>query len=91
MHGILIVHVATFGGPMLPDGHMAASNNPVSGTEVTARDSAGHRTIASTNPQGDASLTLVPGRYTVRSSCGTASATVTMGHVARATIHCDVP
>lgn len=90
---ILDVHVGVFGGPLLPDGKMAASNAPRAGATVKVSDGAGHRWTATTGQNGIASMTVPAGRYTVTSSsCGPAQhANALAGKTSYVQIQCDVP
>ena len=91
----LIVHVGMFGGPMRPDGHMAASNAPAVGEQVVAVavGRAGRRYTGTTGADGLATLRLPAGRYRVGSGyCGgPRTVTVPVGGSARVDIRCDVP
>lgn len=90
----LTVHVGVFGGPLLPDGKMAASNAPDQGTPIVVTDRSGRTQRAKTGAGGVATFTLAPGHYTVDSpKCGSGPQSVAVGpgRAAHVNAHCDVP
>jgi hypothetical protein len=92
--GGLTVHVGVFGGPMRPDGQMAASNTPQQDARITVTDNRGHTWTARTNRSGIASFTVPAGRYFVHAPCGPVAPKgypVRAGHTARVNLRCDVP
>ena len=90
----LTVHVGIFGGPMMPNGEMAASNAPQSNARITVTDRSGHTWTAQTNRLGIASFAVPAGSYQVHGPCGPVApkaVAVRAGHTARVRVHCDVP
>ena len=82
--------VRTYGGPLLPNGQMAANGNPSSGVTVTATSNG--KTVASTVTGTDGSyrFTLPPGSYVV-TGCSNATVVASAGLVAHQDLRCDVP
>jgi hypothetical protein len=73
---------------------MALSNSPAENETVTAVDGAGRKSVARTNADGLATLSLAPGRYTVFSTyCGTGPhhVVLTAEQALRVQIDCPVP
>jgi hypothetical protein len=89
----LTVHVGVFGGPMLPDGKMAASNTPRTGAQIVVTDASGHSRQARTNGDGVATFSVAAGRYTLHAPCepGLRAVRVRPNHAAHVEVHCDVP
>lgn len=90
----LIVHIGLFGGPARPGGGMALSDSPAENENVTAVNAAGDKSVARTNADGVATLTLTPGKYTVFSTyCGTGPRHVVLatGQIVRVQIDCPAP
>jgi hypothetical protein len=89
--GRLDGHVGRYGGPMMPDGHMAVSDSPQLGVPVTA--TAAHRTYRTTSDGGGrVAFRLPPGRYAVASpGCQPSTVTVRAGRTTTQPIVCAVP
>jgi hypothetical protein len=90
----LIVHVGVFGGPMRPNGEMAASNAPQRDARITVTDRSGHTWTARTNRLGIASFAVPAGSYQVHGPCEPTKpevVAVRSGHIARVQVQCDVP
>jgi hypothetical protein len=79
-----------YGGPMMPDGHMAANGNPGQGITVTAVRQG--KVVASmvTGVDGAFRFSLQPGSYLVR-GCDDITVTVAAGSVTRQDLSCQVP
>ena len=90
----LTVHVAVFGGPMRPDGGMAASNVPQRGARITITDSSGRAWSARTDRGGIASFAVPDGKYVVHAPCQPADPApvlVRAGNPVRMQVRCYVP
>ena len=90
----LTVHIGLFGGPVRPSGGMALSDSPAENENVTAVDAAGNRSVARTNANGVATISLTPGRYTVFSTyrgTGPHHVVLTAEQAARVQIGCPLP
>jgi hypothetical protein len=82
--------VRMYGGPLMPNGQMAANGEPGSGITVTATRNG--KTIASmiTGPAGSYSFGLPPGTYVVK-GCNEATVVVVAGRMVHQDLRCDVP
>jgi hypothetical protein len=90
MVGTVTGVVRTYGGPLMPNGSMAADGNLSSGVPVTASQNG--KTVASmvTGSDGGYHFMLAPGSYVV-TGCSTATVVVVAGVVAHQDLRCDVP
>jgi len=79
-----------YGGPMMPDGHMAANGSPGQGISVTAVRQG--KVVASmvTGADGVFRFSLPPGSYAIR-GCDEVAITVAAGSSIRADLSCQVP
>jgi hypothetical protein len=90
MVGTVTGVVRTYGGPLMPNGKMAADGNPSSGVPVTASHNG--KTVASmvTGANGGYRFMLAPGSY-VLTGCSAATVVVEAGVVVHQDLRCDVP
>jgi hypothetical protein len=79
-----------YGGPMMPDGHMAANGNPGQGITVTAVRQG--KVVASTVTDADGAFhfSLPPGSYIIR-GCDDVTITVAAGSITQKDLSCQVP
>jgi hypothetical protein len=82
--------VRTYGGPLMPNGKMAADGSPTSGVTVTATQAG--KTVASTvtGADGGYRFALPPGSYVV-TGCSNATVVASAGLVVHQDLRCDVP
>ncbi len=88
--GIVTGVVREYGGPLLPNGQMAANGTPTSGVTVTATQNG--RTAASvvTGADGNYGFTLPAGSYVV-TGCAAVTIVVVVREVVHQDLRCDVP
>jgi hypothetical protein len=82
--------VRTYGGPLMPNGQMAANGVPSSGITVTATKNGKPIAAMITGPAGSYSFGLPPGTYVVK-GCNDATVMVVDGRVVHQDLRCDVP
>lgn len=89
----LVVRMAMYGGPLLPDGHMALDGRAAPGEPITVTDARGRTWPTRTGPHGAVTLRLPAGHYRVTSSyCGQpVPVWLRDGRPAAALLRCDVP
>ena len=90
----LRVHLGLFGGPMRPDGGMAASNAPQPNAPIVIIASDRIRRTSRTDARGIATFSVLPGRYIVDSpTCGHGPQRVVIhpNLVAHVEVRCDIP
>jgi hypothetical protein len=90
----LRVHVGLFGGPLGRNGGMADSNAPQPGAPIGVKNAAGREWSTKTRPDGIATFSLRPGRYTIASPlCGRGPHAVVLKAKQRAyvQVRCDIP
>jgi hypothetical protein len=91
--GRLVGHLGRYGGPLLPNGHMAMSDQPQPGGPVTATGAGTHRIYRATSDSaGRFAFSLPPGRYAVTSpGCQSLTVTVRADRTSTQPIICPVP
>ena len=84
--------VRVYGGPMKPDGTMAANGNPMAMVPVVVKQAGRVIKRSSTNAHGQFSLALPAGTYVISAGCLQPATVVLVAgqHLAR-DLQCDVP
>jgi hypothetical protein len=88
--GTLTGRALNYGGPMMPNGSMAANGVPAGGVKVMVFSGGKQVASAMTGADGTFSFTLPPGNYAL-SGCQTASVSVTAGTRTTHDLTCAVP
>jgi len=79
-----------YGGPMMPDGHMAANGNPGQSITVTAVRQGKDVASMVTGADGKFHFVLLPGSYVIR-GCTDVTITVAAGSRTQEDLSCPVP
>jgi len=82
--------VRTYGGPLMPNGKMAADGSPTSGVTVTASQVGKKVASTVTGSDGGYRFNLAPGSYVV-TGCSSATIVISAGLVVHQDLRCDVP
>ena len=84
--------VRIYGGPMLPNGKMAANGNPMQAVApVVVKQSGQVVKRSSTNSQGHYSLSLPAGTYVISAGCSQPATVLGAGETVTRDLQCDVP